>query len=164
MITIRKNTFETNSSSTHCLCFNKNSDSSSVDESILEESMIISPFTYQEVDAYMTLTTLKDKLRYLLTVYVQCDYFGKPFMQMVQELCPNVIFQQTFTPHNYVFEDADYFFQYDEPESDSFKKDTLKQFLLTGTVYFGSRDDCEFMSEISSITHNKEIFSVAWSG
>lgn len=163
MLTVRKNTFETNSSSTHCLCFSKQHETNA-DETILNSAMIIEPFTDTEVDYEMTLTTLKDKLRYFLTVYEQADFTGNCFMQMLQRLCPNVVFRHTFSNSKYLLEDAEYFFHYDECESDEFTESILKEFLLYGTVYFGSRDDEDYMDKIDSITSNNDTFSVKWSG
>lgn len=163
MLTIRKNTFETNSSSTHCLCFSKEHENNA-DETILSSAMIIQPFTYEEVDDKMKLISLKDKLRYFLTVYEQADFIGNNFMQMLQRLCPNVVFRHTFSNSKYIFEDGEYFFRYDEAESDSFTEQLLKEFLLYGTIHFGSRDDEDYYDSIKSITRDNKMFSVEWSG
>ena len=163
MLTVRKNTFETNSSSTHCLCFTKEH-TETADVSILNSAMIIEPFTEDEVDYEMTFTTLRDKLRYFLTVYEQADFAGRNFMKMLQRLCPNVVFKHTFSNNNYLLEDAEWFFGYGECESDVFTEELLKEFLLYGTIYFGSRDDEEYSDKVEQIKHNDDFFSVQWSG
>lgn len=163
MLTVRKNTFETNSSSTHCLCFSKDR-SIVLDETALHEAMIIEPLTYEEIDEQMTFTTVRDKLRYFLTVYEQADFSGCKFMQILQKLCPNVVFKHTFSTNKYVLEDAEWFFSYDEPESDKLTEEALKEVLLVGTIYFGNRDNENYFDKIDSITHDDSMFSVSWSG
>lgn len=92
--TVRKNTFETNSSSIHSLTINQNSqvkDFSDVD-------FKIEPFTYGDLQDFGNVfIELKDKLRYLWTIrcYEQDngdDNFVDEFTSMLKAIFPKVVF------------------------------------------------------------------------
>lgn len=168
MISIRRNTFETNSSSTHCLCFEKSVSIVPEDLEKLKEAYIIKPYTYEEVDDGMEITSIRDKLRYFYTLYIQADHVGKVFMTMLKQLVPNVIFSEEFSTNTYIFEDGEYFFSgccYGDPaECDDLTENDLIKLLLYGTIHFGDRDRESYYDKISDIVHDKNYFSVEWSG
>ncbi len=159
---IRRNTFETNSSSTHAFAYvnNKNNE---VDFENYED--FITPYLREE-DIKIELPihkfeTVHDMLRYF---YTQYRFWWKPdeetwynytplynFMQTIFEIFPKVTFDldKKYDPWEELmyFEDADYIFDdywgVDNPEylyNQLEDAEAMKKFFNKGIIYFGSRD------------------------
>ena len=172
MIQVRRNVFETNSSSTHSLSMtNKYIHDLEFDDLIFENAYIIKPFKPDEIDDIMELYTVKDKLRYFLTLYYQTwddgpDSDKVQFILLLKKIFPNAVFSLE-PKYNYVFEDGEYFFYsyYDKAECTKLMDEyTLKKFMLYGTINFGDRDREEYYDKINHIRYNKDLWSVTWSG
>ena len=174
MLQIRRNVFETNSSSTHSLSMtNKYIEEDEYDNDVFERRYIIRPFKEDEVDDTMEFHTVEDKLRYFLTLYYQTwhydsdpDSYRIKFLLLLKKVFPNAIF--SLEPgYHYVFEDGEYFFEsyFETPECAKFMDEyTLKKFMLYGTINFGDRDREEYSDKIRHIRYNKDLWSVDWSG
>lgn len=172
MIQIRRNVFETNSSSTHSLSMtNEHISDTELNDLVFENAYIINPFKSDEIDDIMELHSVKDKLRYFLTLYYQSwdDTPGScknDFMKLLKKIFPNAIFSLEFK-HEYVLEDGEYFFDsyFDKAECTKLIDEyTLKKFMLYGVINFGDRDREEYYDKINSIRYNKDLWSVNWSG
>lgn len=172
MIQIRRNVFETNSSSTHSLSMtNEYINDTEFDDLVFEQTYIVRPFKYDEVDDVMELTRVKDKLRYFLTLYYQSwdDEPGsssEQFMKLLKKIFPNAIFSLEFG-HDYIFEDGEYFFRSYCEEAECTKlmdEYTLKKFMLYGTINFGDRNCEAYSDKINYIHYNKDLWSIDWSG
>ena len=164
MIKIRSNCFETNSSSTHCLVIkSEHSGQDNTTEDVFSKSYIVYPFTESVYKA--EYTTIEDKLRYFLTIYYQGEEYHTSLMQMLSKMFPNALFIRdfrsagSFGPHPYIFEDAEYY-------EDNFTptEEELRDFMLNGTVYFGSRDSQEFYDFIRYDVKKNSKFYCCWSG
>lgn len=172
MIQIRRNVFETNSSSTHSLSMtNEYINDTEFDESVFDKGYIIKPFNKNEVDDHMELYSIENKLRYFLTLYYQSwddtpDSYKNKFMQLLKKVFPNAIFSLEFG-HKYIFEDGEYFFDsyFDIAECAKLMDEyTIKKFMLYGAINFGNRDWEEYSDKINRIRYNKDLWSVDWSG
>lgn len=150
MITIRKNTFETNSSSTHAICFGTN------ENKITSEELhkVNSTFKYWTKDSktnysdYINVyTTLEDKLTWLLTSMKQAG-LENPFVinmkYLLEKIMPNATFDYgNPDEHYYEFEDIDWLWNdwNDNPDGWSLLNEpTLIKFLCEGVVVWGDRD------------------------
>ena len=172
MIQIRRNVFEPNSSSTHSLSMtNEYINDTEFDDLVFEKTYIIKPFKTDEIDDVMELTSVKDKLRYFLTLYYQTwydgsDSYGEKFILLLKKIFQNAIF--SLEPgFCYVFEDGEYFFHdyCDTPECAKLMDEyMLKKFMLYGTINFGDRDREEYYDKVNYIHYNKDLWSVDWSG
>lgn len=172
MFQVRRNVFETNSSSTHSLSVtNKYIECTEFDNDVFEGKYIITPFKEDEVDDTMELHSVEDKLRYFLTLYYQIwdedyDSYKVQFILLLKKIFPNAIF--SLEPgFRYVFEDGEYFFRdyCDTPECVKLMDEyTLKKFMLYGTINFGDRDREEYYDKVNRIRYNKDLWSVDWSG
>lgn len=153
---IRKNTFETNSSSIHSLAINQDSqvkDFSDVD-------FKIEPFTYRDLyDFGNVFTDLKDKLRYLWTIrcYEQDngdDNFVDEFTSMLKSIFPKVIFIDV--------ENVPYMEDYEDIINDPKILDEtfIRKLLNDGKIVFTSRDyyydDYESELFIDNVRKNSE--------
>ena len=172
MVQIRRNVFETNSSSTHSLSMtNKYINDTEFDDLVFENTYIIKPFKSDEVDDTMEITSVKDKLRYFLTLYYQSwddtpDSRKDEFMKLLKKIFPNTIFSLEIG-HQYIFEDGEYFFDsyFDTAECVKLIDEyTLKKFMLYGTINFGDRDREDYYDKVNRIRYNKDLWSVDWSG
>jgi len=172
MIQIRNNVFETNSSSTHSLSMtNEHISDTELNDLAFENTYIIKPFKSDEVDDIMELHSVKDKLRYFLTLYYQSwdDTPGScknEFMKLLKKIFPNTIFSLEIG-HQYIFEDGEYFFDsyFDKAECTKLMDEhILKKFILYGTINFGDRDREEYYDKVNHIRYNKDLWSVDWSG
>lgn len=159
MIKIRSNCFETNSSSTHCLVIKaEHSEQDNITEDVFNKQYIVYPFTESVYKA--EYTTIEDKLRYFLTIYYQGDEYYTALMEQVSNLFPNALFIRDFNHnHSYVFEDAEYY-----ADDLSFTDDELRDFMLNGTVYFGSRDNEDFYDFTHYDVKKNSKFYCCWSG
>lgn len=167
---IRNGVFETNSSSTHSLSMtNEHIDDTEFDNSVFEKEYIIKSFSESEVDEFMEISSVTDKLRYFLTLYHQSfnkECLPESFMRLLKKIFPNTIFSAEFETM-YIFEDGEYFFDsyYDSAECKNLMDEyMLKKFMLYGTINFGNRNSEEYMDEIDSIRYDKNLWSIDWSG
>ena len=168
---IRRGVFETNSSSTHALSMTKEIDAPELNSPLFEKEYIIKRFNEGEVDDVMELTSIEDKLRYFLTLYYQTSFhndylnsYRMQFMKALQNIFPNAIFKLDFD-YCYVFEDGEWFFDDDDPEClGLIDENTLKKFMLYGTIYFGDRDREEYYDKIQRIKYDKNLQTSSWSG
>lgn len=172
MIQIRRNVFETNSSSTHSLSMtSKDISESEFNNYVFEQQYIIKPFNRDEIDDAMEFYSIEDKLRYFLTLYYQSwddtpDSDKAEFMKLLKFVFPNAVFSLEFD-HNYVFEDGEYFFDsyYDKAECTKLMDEyTLKKFMLYGAINFGDRDREEYSDKINYIRYHTDLWNVVWSG
>lgn len=145
---IRKNTFETNSSSTHAIAFSDNYRKYS-DEDLLNLKGTFKPFTRNDVPKYLYVyDTLEDKLRWLLSSIAQTsdEYSTLTIKSLLAEVLPNaelVLLDED--NYYYALEDIDIMWEeWDNkyPGQKLEDKDTLIKFLKEGVVIWGSRDHC----------------------
>lgn len=152
---IRRNVFETNSSSTHAFAYHKES-KPEVDFDNYEAT--IEPYYVDEFNYPIhTFDDINGKLRYFYTLYCryanphQDEFKGqiecKNFMEIIFELFPKVKFAEAPTdPHTTLYmEDADYIFDTfmcgnDELWMQITNKEQMKKFFQNGVIYFGDRD------------------------
>lgn len=163
MIAVRRNTFETNSSSTHCLCYEKSVELKSEDLEKLKEAYIIKPFTGDDIVNYYDsgISEFKDKLRYFYTAYLQNSCNDTAFMRKLSKICPNVLFCDDFSDFRYIIEDLDWLFS----ETHALTDDDIIKILLYGNIYFGDRDSERYMDKIDAISYDKKkYFSISFSG
>lgn len=172
MLQVRKSTFETNSSSTHAFVIDTREDSFKYTEEHLEAfTEGIYPFTDGEVgmlpDPFI-LTDLKDKVRYLWTVYIRNNFYDTSrtdsatmFMGRIQALIPNAVFcfkfpdpGNDYTVGYYAvnevayLEDSDYVMNdYHGNDITAWDDTKLKQWLLEGAVIFGDRDRLDIVGD-----------------
>jgi hypothetical protein len=165
MLQIRKNTFETNSSSTHAFVIDTRTDVDKYTDNHLEAfTEHIMPFTSGEIgmlpDPFI-LTDLKDKVRYLWTVYTRNNFYdssrtdsASEFMGRVQSLLPQAVFcfkfatsEKAFAGNYYAVDDVAYLEDSDYVMNDYYGHDItnwdteqIKRWLLDGAVIFGDRD------------------------
>lgn len=135
--TIRKNTFETNSSSIHCLVVSKNAPL--VDFSNLK--LFITPYKEEEVNDTMTFNTIEDKLRYLWTIvclnysYHDNEEEADELTSALRAVFPKVNFlDMDYTPG--YLEDYDYVFKNNLIYTDEF----LNKLVSSGSIDFTTRD------------------------
>lgn len=167
---IRRNVFETNSSSTHCLTFsNKCWEMNDEDSYFTSIDMEIRPYTPEEADEYMMLTSIEEKLRYFYTLYLQTGHSDNAtrddFMRLAMKVFPNVRFVFSLD-YDYVLEDGEYLFDdyYGEAEVEPLlNEDTFKKFMLYGTIYFGNRDNEAFYNTMQMLK-NEANFTINFSG
>lgn len=135
-INIRKNVFETNSSSTHCLVLSKE-ENLEVHEELFQKEYIIKPwvenYDYKtpldspfpppwakanKENYELKLESIEDKLTYFLTMYYQSnhgcymdsDNSDTKFMKRLQRLFPNTIFALKCDDNSsYILEDGEWF-------------------------------------------------------
>ena len=163
MINIRRNCFETNSSSTHCLVMSfedKDRRILSEEDKILQQEYIIYPFTEAEIKQPMEFKTLEEKLRWFWTAYLQGNDYHYSVIGTVQECCPNVIFTRKYNKESnfvYVFEDVEYY-----EEDIKWDYQTMKHFLLYGSIHYANRDREDHEDYIDDVKRGK--FYVKWSG
>lgn len=172
MISIRKNCFETNSSSTHALCLDTTSKYPKYTKEQLEEfSDIIYPFSEEEASQFdepHVFEDIKDKLRYLWTIFIR-ECLGNTtleqerFMCKLQTVVPQTAFAYKFPVYgeNVWFrdnaaymEDAGYVVADDDYNTDSivhWSVDELRELLLNGVIVFGDRDRYDYVLHQSCI-------------
>lgn len=154
MISIRKNTFETNSSSTHAICYSKDTPNHIVERYTPEQLKNINKkFKYWTSESHTKnkginiYLSLEDRLTWLLTSMKQSG-LDNPFVIQLRydlsQIMPNAIFDLgNEDEYYYEFEDIeiiwwDYFEDFDG--SFLLDRDQLIKFLCEGIVVWGSRD------------------------
>lgn len=148
MIQIRRNVFETNSSSTHSLSIPKESVLTNNDDiKLIQLEGIVAPFRWGvEFDGEFLHISKEDiigKLRYLYSAYLQNGRNNTEIFREIQKCVPNVIFQDTFEEYYYSIEDSEWLF---DNRSDIFSwvipsDYNMKKFLLYGEVFVWNRDN-----------------------
>ena len=111
MISIRQGTFETNSSSTHCICFDSEKGTKYSEDDLLKVEGVLKPFQDDETDELNIYTSIKDKVRWILSSVAQHGYdpvFPHPVIKMLEQLLPNAKFEMP-TEHYYELEDINVF-------------------------------------------------------
>lgn len=155
---IRKRCFETNSSSTHAFVLDTDSEATIYTDAHLEAfTEHIFPYSKDEVLGWsdpVILSDLKDKVRYMWTVYLyhcNCLEGGRALelMSRLQQLLPRAVFCIQFShgeAHSKwdvlpYLEDSDYVMtDYYAQDMTAWSDETLKQFLCEGVIIFGDRD------------------------
>lgn len=176
MIKIRKNCFETNSSSTHALCLDVTNKYPKYTKEHLEAfTDVIYPFSPEDESKFNdphVFFELKDKIRYFWTIFVR-EYFTntnkdqEDFMCRLQTLIPQASFayrfphlkddEWTFIGDNALYmEDAAYVLEgkseYNKDGSVAhWTKSELEAFLLNGVIVFGDRDNYDYVLHESRI-------------
>ena len=157
MRSVRRNMFETNSSSTHAFAYHK---TKKIEIDFENYEANIGPFLEDEkiTIPIHTFESVEDKLRYF---YTQYRWYWKPdteewynysaldnFMQIIFDIFPKVKFnlEEDYDSGDLLYlEDADCVFDdyWDDPEDlyNHIKDaETMKRFFREGIIYFGSRD------------------------
>lgn len=168
--TVRESTFETNSSSIHCLTIKKDA---SIDNSIfnLEEDIL----PYSNLDSFPTeFITIKDKLRYLWTIrclYDQQGSYGhdaweeREFVDEFTSMLRMMFSKCSFLEGNVGYLE-DYEYLIDNPLL--LNEDFIKKVLSNGRIIFTTRDygydyKLEYLIDtLRDIKHNNEYITV-WS-
>ena len=164
MIQIRHNVFETNSSSTHALCLDTENNFPKYTQEHLDAfTDVVLPFSDNIFHEPHIFSDLKDKIRYFWTIWIKKASYGEDtelfqkFIGKLQSLVPQATFAYKF-PHcsddttwytigqNAVYmEDSDYVF--DEEDTDGilfWPTERIREFLLTGVIVFGNRDNYDY--------------------
>lgn len=148
MLQIRRNVFETNSSSTHSLSIPKESVLTNNDDiKLIQLEGIVVPFRWGvEFDGEFLHIPKEDiigKLRYLYSAYLQNGRNNTGIFREIQECVPNVVFQDTFEEYYYAVDDIEWLFY---NSSDIYNWvgtsiDSMKRFLIYGEVFVWNRDN-----------------------
>ena len=184
MIKIRKNCFETNSSSTHAFVIDTGDDAVKYTKDHFEAfTYSIFPYTKEEISKWddpVILSDLKDKVRYLWSVYLYNCYLFEDtpaldFMIKLQAILPQAVFCIKFPnvgeskwdilPY---LEDSSYVLtdSYGE-DLTHWSEDELRKFLAEGVVIFGDRnlmDPYMYESRIDNVinqTRYKKIIIIS---
>ena len=158
MIQIRRNIFETNSSSTHAFAYYKNKNNT-ID---FENYEAIIDYYHKDADLIYPIHTFDDldsKLRYFYTAYCyeanpndeefHRSQACKNFMEKIFKLFPKVKWVDApkdqyeevlyLEDINYVFYDGEFSYK-DELHYKLSSEEDIKNFLQNGVIYFGDRD------------------------
>ena len=140
--TFRKNTFETNSSSIHCLTVRKEDDYDADDPFFMQE-LDIYPYNQDEGDALESIISEPiDKLRYLWTIRCRGyiggvrDNYISQFTGLLKSIFPNVRFHESDDPA--YLEDYEYIFDDDKLYSEKFIKKLFSD--PQASIIFTTRD------------------------
>lgn len=180
MVQIRKNVFETNSSSTHCLVINNEAD---FNEDAFNKKYDV--FAGKSEPIYINgreladgecFISIQDKLSYLvrlicMRLYDEMDELdydspANQLLRLLKELFPNTDFSiVNHEKYDYYYEDGDWVlctnFE-DELDIEPFMNlNNLKNLFLHGVIYFGSRDDevfDDFSREVYRKSKSPKVF------
>ena len=175
MMSVRKNIFETNSSSTHCLVIEKDKLNTTYNEELFNKSYDIKdlllnspaprPLDHMDGEQFQTI---EEKLAYCcklicmqnIDLRVEEDTVVADFLELLREIFPNTDFSYLETaPFKYFYEDGDYvldepfYFHNWEEDAEIFPfldKGLLKHLFQDGMIYFGNRDDENFYNFIEN--------------
>ena len=135
--TIRQNTFETNSSSIHCLVVSKNAQL----KDFSDVNLTITPYKRGEVGEWMQFKTIEEKLRYLWTIRCKADEYSgyedsvDELTSLLKAVFPNCNFLDMDYEVEYL-EDFEYLFDnillYDE--------NFIRGLVSEGSIDFTTRD------------------------
>ena len=164
---IRQNTFETNSSSIHCLVIEKDS---KINENIDIEGVIL-PFYHKDaVNKYVENIYVKpiDKARYLWTIccllenYGEAEEFVEEFKSILRSIFPKCTFEYVEEPE--YLEDFEGLM--DNPKLLDY--DFILNLVKKGKIIFTSRDGCYddpkydlLMSDLRHMEHTEK--DIIWS-
>lgn len=166
MITIRNNTFETNSSSTHCITLNNKTN---YPKSYLKAIKgVFSPY-YEgmpiQIDKINIYETPESKLIWLLTAIQHLDDYDQEILvDEIERVLPNVSINMG-KGELYSIEDIEYL--WDDVKPEYFTGSNLERFLLNDIVIWGDRDlykDILNMSEIDKIISTHSSIILKYSG
>ena len=171
MIKIRKNVFETNSSSTHCLTIQDSLNLTPEQEEKLKNlTYVIEPFDGSYTNTYTAKKDdIKGKLTYLWTLYLENNGDGTDeAFRVIQSAVPNVIFRIIPRSSKYILEDGGYLFdkKWDgESEIQPWIKnpELLKAFLVNGEVHEWDRD-YEEINDINKYLKYNALEHIEWTG
>lgn len=177
MIQIRKNVFETNSSSTHAFTFkpDRYEKDYSIDESLFQMNYVIRPYNRSDITDLskhsnpwnVCFSTITEKLRYMLSMFYQTNYDelneGRPLMNRLQKLFPNAIFQLRLEEDQYyLLDDGQYLFEEgDYGDMDKFMQLSdieLKEFFQYGAIYYGDRNYERYYDFVEDLQNKKLVF------
>lgn len=180
MLSIRKNMFETNSSSTHCLVLNSGDINSDIDEEIfLKKYKINFDKSPTIIDNDMDggyFKSIEDKLAYFSQIicmysfeerYDEETVVGK-FFSLLRKIFKNTDFGELYVrDQNYFYEDGDWLltegFRGEINIEPFLDESNLKRLFQYGIIYFGNRDD-EAFYEFIHVIKNKDDLIVEVSG
>ena len=165
MIQIRQKSFETNSSSTHCLVIPK----ADIAEDLRKDITV-----FENVDQPTTFISESDKLRYFWTICVQEHFINGAydFSEMMKQTFPscNFILPKEDEKRAY-FEDAEWFFYGDKQPCLEFlnNPEFFKEFIHKGIIYYDDRDSENYdhsYYHYESLINNKckTSWGVCWAG
>lgn len=172
MICIRRGTFETNSSSTHCLSIHNSVELTKEQEHYLQEyTEVIEPLTSYcsgETSYVAEQSDLKEKLIYLWTLYLQAGGDGTDeAFHVLQSIVPKVVFRIIPRKGIYSIEDGDYLFDDYRCGGEILpwikNKRLLAAFLLNGQVHVWNRDRAE-LTELNEYRTADALSTIQWSG
>lgn len=160
MLKIRKDVFETNSSSTHCLVIKKDKLDLDINEDIFLKKYDVfagkSEPIKKNIDGEKFIE-VQDKLTYLVKIALMCmhsddseDEMNAAYrlINLLKEIFHNTDFSEvTYEKYDYYYEDGDYLcdsWREDAPIEKFLDKDVLKRFFLYGIAYFGNRDNEDY--------------------
>lgn len=172
MIQIRRGVFETNSSSTHSLTIWESTELTPEQEKrLIECDYIIKPIVskWSTNESDVERDDLEGKLTYLWTLLLQADLVldkTNYYLEILQEIVPNVKFTIIPRENIYIYEDGDYGFDnWGEcgdltPWFENSK--LLKAFLINGEVHQWNRDEEE--AEDKAYEDDKALERISWCG
>lgn len=164
---IRCKTFETNSSSIHCLTVEKTAE---IDPRFFTLTCKIYPYNEDEICAPEEFCTITGKLRYLWTLrckgqehYVESEKIDE-FTSMLRSIFPHVEFCEIENPA--YMEDFEYGFDYELMFNETF----IKKWLSAGVGYFTERDsygdyqvEC-YINKIRNYEFDETRETICWEG
>lgn len=186
MFQIRKNCFETNSSSTHCLVINNSDLDKAIDENLfLKKYDVFGGKTHYLSQRYdgEYFEEIQDKLTYLVKIILMTNGYEKDMnawseaslklLNLLKEIFPNTDFSEV-NPSNYEYyyedgdwvldDDLDWYEEKDLPITMLLDKDILKHLFQYGVIYFGNRDDENYSDFIDEIERDDTKLSASISG
>lgn len=175
MIQVRRNVFETNSSSTHSLTIWDSLELTPEQEKRLQDcSYCIEPVISNHMISEQDIEKddLEGKLTYLWTLLLQANlpqYKFDSILGIIQDVVPNVKFVMIPGASIYTYEDGEYGF--DEFDSDNpgelqpwlDNPNLLKAFLINGEVHQRNRD-VEEINDINNYLKYSALEHIEWSG
>ena len=166
---VRFKTFETNSSSIHCLTYSL-INLKELNDELFDLKCDILPYTDKEIEYTMEFKTIEEKLRYLWTLRCKGNLFGVDdesidnFTSMLRSIFSNVNFIDIDDPG--YFEDFEWGFD----EDLLYNEDFIKNVIQNGNIIFTTRDyynDWKLESLIDNIRSYKndsERKTLKWEG
>lgn len=184
MIQIRKNTFETNSSSTHCLVINNEADfgedafNAKYDVFAGKSEPIY--VNGKEIPDGECFISVQDKLSYLARLICMqlrseeddwdSELPANKLLALLKELFPNTDFSAVnHERYEYYYEDGDWVLEEsafdDKLEFEPFLDiNVLKDLFLRGIIYFGSRDTKGYADFVDAVYEKSKTPKASISG
>lgn len=184
MIQIRKNVFETNSSSTHCLVINNDAnfseDAFNAKYDVFAGKSEPIYVNGEEIPDGECFVSVQDKLSYLVRLICMqlrseeddWDYElpANKLLALLKELFPNTDFSSVnHERYEYYYEDGDWVLEEsafdDKLEFEPFLDiNVLKDLFLRGIIYFGSRDTKGYADFVDAVYEKSKTPKVLISG